>query len=101
MLMPFNPARSRRSRRTVSSPRSWTSQGYVHIASLRSRAISGELHDGFDLDRDVVGQAAHADGGAGMLALGLEHFDQQVGAAVDHLRVLLEVRHAVHHAEQL
>ena len=30
-----------------------------------------------------------------------EHFDEEVGAAVDHLRRVLEFRHRVHHAEHL
>ena len=30
-----------------------------------------------------------------------EHLDHQVGAAVDHLRVMGEFRHGVDHAEQL
>jgi len=30
-----------------------------------------------------------------------EHLDEEVRAAVDHLRLLAEIRHGIHHAEEL
>src|SRR5262245_47278384 len=57
--------------------------------------------DRLDLDRDLAGQRAHADGGAGMAPGIAEHFDEQVGAAVDHLGLVGELGHGVDHAEQL
>jgi hypothetical protein len=42
---------------------------------------SQPLHDRLDLDRDVIGQAPHADRGAGVAALA-EHLDEQVRAAL-------------------
>src|SRR5262245_63732322 len=57
--------------------------------------------DRLDLDRDLAGQRAHADGGAGMAPGIAKHFDEQVGAAVDHLGLVGELGHGVDHAEQL
>src|SRR2546425_11618555 len=62
---------------------------------------AADLDDRLDLDRDAVGQRSHAYGGAGVLALVAEHLDEQVRAAVDHLRLVGELGRAVHHAEQL
>src|SRR5262249_9917190 len=47
------------------------------------------------------GQGAHADRRARVLAALAEHLDEEVGAAVDHLGLVLEVGHGVHHAEHL
>ncbi len=60
-----------------------------------------QLRDRLDLDGDVVGQAAHADGRAGVAAAVAQDFDQQVRTTVDHARVMLEFGHAVDHAEDL
>src|SRR3954464_1921262 len=68
-------------------------------AGPSGRIRSFNLHDAFDLDRDAGGQRRHADGGAGVAAALAEDFDEKVGAAVDHLRRILEFRHRVHHAE--
>src|SRR5262245_65593321 len=57
--------------------------------------------DGLDLDRDLAGQRAHADSGAGMAPGIAEHLHEQVGAAVDYLGLVGELGHGVDHAEQL
>src|SRR5882762_8051093 len=62
---------------------------------------AADLDDALDLDRDAVGQGSHAYGGARVLALIAEHFDEQVRAAVDDLGLVGELGRAVHHAEQL
>src|SRR5262249_24893195 len=58
-------------------------------------------HDGFDLDRDLVRQRAHADSRTGVAAGVAEHFGEQIGAAIDHFRLVSEFRHGVDHAEKL
>ena len=58
-------------------------------------------HHGLDLDRDLVRQRAHADRRARVAPALAEHRDEQVGAAVDHLRLVGEFRHRVDHAEHL
>ena len=68
------------------------------MASLHSVA---DEQDGFDLDRHAIGQRAHADRRAGMPPGITQHLDQQIGAAVDDLRVIGEVRFRIDHAEQL
>src|SRR5207244_887703 len=60
-----------------------------------------DRQNGLDLDRDLPRQRAHADGGTCMAAGVAEHLDQQVGAAVDDLRLIGELRDGVDHAEQL
>ena len=56
-------------------------------------------HDRLDLDRDADRQRAHADRGACVTTAITEHIDEQIGAAVDHLRLVAEARHRIDHAE--
>src|SRR5215467_11489626 len=58
--------------------------------SGRSIALT-DLQHGFDLDRDVVREAGDTQRGAGMAAGFAEHFNKQVGAAIDHRRMLAEI----------
>ena len=51
-----------------------------------------DLHDRIDLDCDATGQRGHADRRAGVFAGIAQHFDQQVGRAVDHLWLVGEIR---------
>src|SRR5262245_11954388 len=57
-------------------------------------------HDTLDFDRDLIGQHRVTDRGAGMPSSVTEHFDKEVGAAVNDLRRLVEIRHRVDHAKQ-
>jgi hypothetical protein len=64
--------------------------------------MAPHLEDHLDRHRDVARQPAHADRGARVLADRLaEHFDHEVGEAVDDLRLLGEALGLVHHAEHL
>ena len=78
----------------------------VNNALLKSaRVMNGVLRfdgdDAFDLDRHAVRKRAHADRRAGVPSGVAEHLDEQVGAAVDHLGLVLEVGRRVDHAKQL
>ena len=67
--------------------------------TLGSRGVKFE--DGFDLDGDVAGEGAHADGAAGADAgFVTEDLGEEFGAAVDDLGVLAEVGGGVDHAEE-
>src|SRR6266850_2920178 len=79
-----------------------TSEISIMQRSSRRAMASLYLEDHLDLDRNVHGQSAHAHGRARVLADGLaEHFDHQVGEAVDHLGLVTEAVRRVHHAEHL
>src|SRR5271166_7008212 len=61
---------------------------------------SARLSDGdddLDLDRYPAGQRAHADSGARMPPALAEHLDEEVGAAIDDLRVVLEIGSGIDH----
>src|SRR5690349_14201367 len=60
-----------------------------------------DLEHGFDFDRDVVGQTRNAERSARMAAGFAEDFDEQIGAAVDHGRVLAEIGSRLHEAKHL
>src|SRR5512145_2432679 len=60
-----------------------------------------DLYDHLDLDRDAHRQRAHADRGARVLSLVAKHLHEEIGAAVDHLRMVLELSRRVDHAELL
>jgi len=51
--------------------------------------------EGLDLDGNAVGQAAHADGDAGVPARVAEHREEDLGGAVDHLGMIDELRRRV------
>src|SRR5205085_12411246 len=67
-------------------------------AAARALRASLAFDDALDLDRDVVRQRAHADRRARVLAALAEDLDEEVGAAVDHLRLVGEARHGIDHA---
>src|SRR5687768_1937847 len=60
-----------------------------------------DLEDHLDFDGDVEGELEHADGGAGVAAAFAEEVDQQLGGAVDDLRLVVKAGGAVDEAEQL
>src|SRR6266853_179521 len=64
-------------------------------------ARSPDRNNDLDLDRNSAGQRAHADGGARMPPALAEHLDEQVGAAVDDFRVILEIGGGIDHPEHL
>ena len=75
------------------------------VAPRGGLAVGGDLRvefeDGFDLDGDVAGEGAHADGAAGTDAgFVTEDLGEEFGAAVDDLGVLAEVGGGVDHAEE-
>src|SRR6185437_443711 len=82
-----------------SAPSAATKPPESHSGAPPSRIA--DLENRLDLDRDVVGQRAHAHGRAGMDAIRAEYFGEQVGAAVDDLGVIGEIGRRVDHAEQL
>src|SRR5713101_3855100 len=57
--------------------------------------------DALDLDRNLVRQHHVADRRAGMAACLAEHFNKQIGTAVDDFGRVVEIRRGVDHAEQL
>src|SRR5256886_5102319 len=61
----------------------WATGRAVSQAGARMR--SGDLEDGFDLDRRIRRERGHADGSTGMAALVTESRDHQVGGAVQNL----------------
>src|SRR5215831_12743997 len=65
---------------------------------IRSRL---DRDDALDLDRNLIGQHHIADSRTGMTAGVSEHFDEQIGATIDDLRRIIEVRRRIDHAEQL
>ena len=60
---------------------------------------AAKFQDAFDLDGDVAGERAHADGAAGGPPPFTENVDHQFAESVDDLRVPLKVGDTVHHAE--
>src|SRR5712675_3143610 len=70
------------------------------VAAAFGLALS-DRDDEFDLHRYSAGQRAHADGRARVAAAVAEHLDKKIGAAVDHLRVILEIGRGIDHAEHL
>ena len=63
------------------------------------RAVSIDKQDRFDFDRHAVRQGAHADGRSGVVARLTEGFREQIGAAIDDLRMPCKIRLCVDHAE--
>ena len=55
-----------------------------------------DLHDHRNLDARVEGEGSGADGQAGVPAFVAKNFNKQVGATVDHLGLIGEVRRAVY-----
>jgi len=61
-----------------------------------------DLENRFDLDRDVSWQRTHADGAARTdPVLVSKHFGEQLAAAIDHHRLLLEIGGGVNHPQNL
>src|SRR4051794_3387329 len=69
-------------------------------ASFITRFTSADFEGCLDLYRDAAGQRAVADSGPGVPAGIAEHFDHQVGSAVDHLRHVGEVGRAIDEAAE-
>src|SRR6185503_7417152 len=64
------------------------------------RSASNDEDLAFDLHRNVERQLRHADGATRVGAnVPAEDFDDEVGEAVDHGRLLVESRRGIHHAE--
>src|SRR5918994_6515308 len=78
----------------------WTSLT-ASVPPLAAPAGSGKLKDRLDLDRSMARQAWATDRKAGMMP-GLPHRqDDQIGRAVDDLRMLGELRRAADEAAEL
>src|SRR5262249_21264825 len=78
------------------------SRPYVKGARWLPRATSRfDGENGLDFHRYLVRRRAHAARGGGVAPRLAEHLDEHVGAAVDDLGMVLEVRHGVDHAEHL
>ena len=69
------------------------------ISRCTLRPFRKNLEDRFDFDRHVERERPHADGTArGGARLSAEDFNHQLAEAIHDLRLLSEVRRAVHHA---
>src|ERR1700722_20055503 len=60
-----------------------------------------DLQDGLDLDHDAVWQRTHADRRTRMAPRFAEHLDHEIGATVNDLGMVAEIRLGVDHAEKL
>src|SRR5215471_4708400 len=58
-------------------------------------------NDALDLDRNLIGQHDIADGRAGVTPGIAEDLHEQIGAAIDDLRRIVEVRGGIDHAKEL
>src|ERR1700722_16906836 len=78
----------------------WRS-GRPNAAPAPVKMLLNALHqnDRFHFHRNIAWQAAHANGGTRRSAAVTQHLDEQVGAAVDHFRMLGEIRHRIDHAQ--
>src|SRR5690606_38603403 len=65
------------------------------------RRVLLDLDDALDLDGNSHRERAHADRGARVPAALAEDLDEEIRAAVDDFRLVLEVGHRVYHAEHL
>src|ERR1700761_7219392 len=79
----------------------WATGRAVNQSGARiTRVRSGDFEHAFDFDRRIGWQRRHADGGAGMAALVAEHFDHQVGSAVQNLRPVEKIRRGIDKAAE-
>src|SRR5262249_47255027 len=75
--------------------------GSRHSSGCAGAASLAHRDDHLDLDGDPAGERAHADRRARVATALAEHLDEEIGTAVDHLRMVLELGGRIDHAEHL